>query len=172
MELPHDWELVLTAPAGRSLPTGSSRRTLECFVGLINEAGRQIRLAAPFVDRVAMEYLSPAIAAALSRGAGLDVLLARGAQDDSLAKILLRNVPHALHHRVATHLVEKDGPWPHLKVLTVDGAAAYVGSANLTRRGLSDGNLELGVLLRGNRVALVDAVLDTLFAMQQSIRPK
>jgi phosphatidylserine/phosphatidylglycerophosphate/cardiolipin synthase-like enzyme len=53
-----------------------------------------------------------------------------------------------------------DAPWAHLKVLTADTSSAYIGSANITGAGLTGDNLELGVLVRGPAVAVVERVLD------------
>ena len=53
-----------------------------------------------------------------------------------------------------------DAPWAHLKVLTADSLAAYIGSANVTAAGLAGQNLELGVLVRGSGVAVVERILD------------
>ena len=52
------------------------------------------------------------------------------------------------------------GPFPHLKVMTVDGVAAYIGSANLTAAALEGRNLELGVLAHGKQVEAIDEFLD------------
>ena len=53
-----------------------------------------------------------------------------------------------------------DAPWAHLKVLTADSSAAYIGSANVTGAGIGGHNLELGVLVRGQPVAVVDRILN------------
>jgi phosphatidylserine/phosphatidylglycerophosphate/cardiolipin synthase-like enzyme len=53
-----------------------------------------------------------------------------------------------------------DAPWAHLKVLTSDSVAAYIGSANVTSAGIGGHNLELGVLVRGHMVGVVEQILD------------
>jgi hypothetical protein len=53
-----------------------------------------------------------------------------------------------------------DAPWAHLKVVTSDSIAAYIGSANVTGAGIAGHNLELGVLVRGPTVAVVEQTLD------------
>jgi len=53
-----------------------------------------------------------------------------------------------------------DAPWAHLKVLSCDSVAAYIGSANVTGAGIAGPNLELGILVRGPAVAVVERVLD------------
>jgi hypothetical protein len=45
-------------------------------------------------------------------------------------------------------------------VLSCDSTAAYIGSANITGAGIAGHNLELGVLVRGPAVAVVEEVLD------------
>ena len=54
------------------------------------------------------------------------------------------------------------GPWPHLKVVAIDGTRAYIGSANMTGRALEGRNLELGVLVTGPRVAQIETVVDSV----------
>ena len=53
-----------------------------------------------------------------------------------------------------------DAPWAHLKVLTSDSMSAYIGSANVTGAGIGGHNLELGVLVRGGPVLVVEQILD------------
>jgi phosphatidylserine/phosphatidylglycerophosphate/cardiolipin synthase-like enzyme len=53
-----------------------------------------------------------------------------------------------------------DAPFSHLKVVVADDAAAYISSANLTDAALAGRNLELGVLVRGGQVAVINALLD------------
>jgi phosphatidylserine/phosphatidylglycerophosphate/cardiolipin synthase-like enzyme len=53
-----------------------------------------------------------------------------------------------------------DAPWAHLKVLTVDSDRAYIGSANVTRPGLGRANLEMGVLVKGSKVRIIEEILD------------
>jgi phosphatidylserine/phosphatidylglycerophosphate/cardiolipin synthase-like enzyme len=44
--------------------------------------------------------------------------------------------------------------------MVVDGAVAYVGSANITAAGLAGRNLELGVVVYGPQVSVIDRILD------------
>jgi hypothetical protein len=53
-----------------------------------------------------------------------------------------------------------DAPWAHLKVMTSDSIAGYIGSANVTGAGIAGRNLELGVLVRGPTVGVVEQILD------------
>jgi phosphatidylserine/phosphatidylglycerophosphate/cardiolipin synthase-like enzyme len=54
----------------------------------------------------------------------------------------------------------KNAPFAHLKVMVVDSSTAYAGSANLTAAGLAGRNLELGVVVSGAQVAVIDRILD------------
>ncbi len=51
--------------------------------------------------------------------------------------------------------------FPHLKVLSVDQRVAYIGSANLTWPALIH-NVEMGVLVDGERVAVLDELFDQM----------
>jgi hypothetical protein len=62
--------------------------------------------------------------------------------------------------RLTVSALQFDAPWAHLKALTADSAAAYIGSANVTGAGIAGQNLELGVLVRGPAVAIVEEILD------------
>jgi hypothetical protein len=61
---------------------------------------------------------------------------------------------------LAVAALQDDAPWAHLKLLSSDATAAYIGSANVTQAGIGGQNLELGILVRGNAVATVETVLD------------
>jgi phosphatidylserine/phosphatidylglycerophosphate/cardiolipin synthase-like enzyme len=51
--------------------------------------------------------------------------------------------------------------FPHLKVLSIDQQVAYIGSANLTWPALIH-NVEMGVLVDGERVAVLDELFDQM----------
>jgi phosphatidylserine/phosphatidylglycerophosphate/cardiolipin synthase-like enzyme len=51
----------------------------------------------------------------------------------------------------------------HAKVCLVDGAAAYIGSANFTENGLSK-HFELGTLVRGQPAGDLWSIVNRLFA--------
>ena len=53
-----------------------------------------------------------------------------------------------------------DAPWAHLKVLSCNSIAAYIGSANVTGAAIAGSNLALGILVRGSAVAVVERALD------------
>ena len=129
---------------------------------LVVSATRRIRIVAPFMDRKAMSFLSDALAAATARGVSIEVLSptrsthAAGALADLEATILHEG-------RISNYSVvglRADAPWVHLKVLSSDTTAAYIGSANVTTAGIGGPNLELGILVRGPAVETVHQLLD------------
>jgi phosphatidylserine/phosphatidylglycerophosphate/cardiolipin synthase-like enzyme len=131
-------------------------------VQLVIQATRSLRLAAPFIDRTGLSFMGEALAAATSRGVKLEILLptrsthADGALDDLMATIAADGRPS--NFSMAT--LRDDAPWAHLKVLAADSEAAYIGSANVTGAGIGGHNLELGVLVRGAPVLVVERILD------------
>ena len=156
------WDLVASLPAGTDLPAGLNRTTGETMVQLVVEATTTLRLASPFIDRPGLSFLCEPLAAASSRGVRLEILLpTRSSRADDalndLEKAIIRDgsIDHLRMSRF-----RPDAPWAHLKVLTADASVAYIGSANITRAGLAGHNLELGVLVRGPGIQVVEQVLD------------
>jgi phosphatidylserine/phosphatidylglycerophosphate/cardiolipin synthase-like enzyme len=156
------WDLVASLPAAAALPTGLRRTTGETLIQLVVQATRSLRLAAPFIDRPGLSFMGDALAAATERGVQLEILLptrsthADGALDDLSATIA--RVGRSSNFAVST--LRDDAPWAHLKVLTADSESAYIGSANVTGAGIGGHNLELGVLVRGAHVGVVERILD------------
>jgi len=64
--------------------------------------------------------------------------------------------------RCTVAALRDDAPWAHLKAQTADSCAAYIGSANVTAAGLAGSNLEVGILVRGPAVAVIERVLELL----------
>ena len=156
------WNLVASLPAGTDLPSGLNRTTGETMVQLVVEATTTLRLAAPFIDRPGLSFLCEPLAAATARGVRLEILLpTRSSHADDVLNDLEKAVIHdgSIDHLRMSRF-RSDAPWAHLKVLTADASVAYIGSANITRAGLAGHNLELGVLVRGGSVQVVERVLD------------
>jgi phosphatidylserine/phosphatidylglycerophosphate/cardiolipin synthase-like enzyme len=156
------WELVASLPGGTTLPTGLRRTTGETLVQLAVHAKRRLRLAVPFMDRSGLSFLADALAAATFRGVAVEILVptrsshAGDALEDLEATIRTSGVVSLL----TRSRLRFDAPWAHLKVMTSDSTAAYIGSANVTGAGIAGRNLELGVFVRGPAVATVEEVLD------------
>ncbi len=61
------------------------------------------------------------------------------------------------------NLVDSDVIGSHAKFCLVDGAAAYIGSANFTEKELTK-HFELGVLVRGQPASDIWSIVNRLFA--------
>lgn len=168
-----EWEVVATLPhALASLPVGVWRTTGETLVGLASQARYRIRLAAPYMDQTGIGFLTDAIVAATERGVTVDLFAPGGGESARAAALALGRAVRARGDpsRLRWFKPAVDAPFAHLKVMVVDGETAYVGSANLTEAGLLGRNLELGVLVRGRQVAVIDRILD-LYHEPQSAAP-
>jgi phosphatidylserine/phosphatidylglycerophosphate/cardiolipin synthase-like enzyme len=156
------WDLVASLPSGTALPPGLRRTTGETLVQLVAQATDTLRLAAPFIDRVGLSFIGDALAAATTRGVDIEILLPTRSThaDDALGELetTIRHSGTSANFRVSR--LRFDAPWAHLKVMTSDSIAAYIGSANVTGAGIAGHNLELGVLVRGPAVVVVEQILD------------
>lgn len=156
------WELVGSLPGGVALPRGLQRTTGETLLQLVVQAQRTLRIAVPFIDRSGLSHLGDALAAATTRGVTVEILLPTRST----------HAGDALHHLADTirrsgaidklQVIRLDGsaPWTHLKVITSDSIAAYIGSANITEAGIGGSNLELGVLVQGPTVRVVERFIE------------
>lgn len=156
------WDLVASLPREVSLPAGLRRTTGETLIQLVVQATISLRLAAPFIDRPGLSFMGEALAAATSRGVKLELLLpTRSTHADSAVEHLVATIAAGgRSSNFAVSALREDAPWAHLKVLTSDSRSAYIGSANVTSAGISGRNLELGVLVRGESVLVVERILD------------
>jgi phosphatidylserine/phosphatidylglycerophosphate/cardiolipin synthase-like enzyme len=157
------WEVVASLPGGgASLPRGLRRTTGETMIGLASTARERIRLAAPYVDEPGIGFLADAIAAATRRGVMVDLFDPVGWEPARAAMASLDDAVSTSGDPSRLRLVRAlpDAPFAHLKVMVVDRSAAYIGSANITAAGLAGRNFELGVLVRGIQVAVIDGLLD------------
>lgn len=129
---------------------------------LVAQSTQTLRLIAPFIDWLGLSFLSDALVAATARGVAVQVTLptrSTHAADalDELYAAIARDGNKAKYSVTALCL---DAPWAHLKVVSSDSVAAYIGSANMTGAGIAGPNLELGILVRGQAVAVVEKLLD------------
>lgn len=156
------WDLVASLPSAAVVSAGLRRTTGETLIELVVQATRTLRLVAPFIDRSGLSFMAEALAAATKRGVRLEILLptrsthANSALNDLSAAIAADG--RSVNFSVST--LRDDAPWAHLKVLTSDAESAYIGSANVTGAGIGGRNLELGVLVQGEPVAVVERILD------------
>lgn len=156
------WDLVASLPSAVALPAGLRRTTGETLIQLIVTATSSIRLAAPFIDRPGLSFMAESLAAATFRGVSLEILLpVRSTHaDGALADLMDTIATDGRSSNFTVSMLRDDAPWAHLKVLTSDSKSAYIGSANVTGAGIGGRNLELGVLVRGGPVLVVEQILD------------
>lgn len=156
------WDLVVSLPSGTALPSGLRRTTGETLMQLVVSATRTLRLVAPFIDRSGLAFVSDALAAATARGVSLEILMPTRSThaDDALDELGGTIRRDGLLANLRISRLRLDAPWAHLKVMTSDSFAAYIGSANVTEAGIAGHNIELGVLVRGPTVMVVEHILD------------
>ena len=156
------WDLVASLPENTPLPPGLTRTTGETLVQLVTQSTTSLRLAAPFIDLAGISHLADGLAAATARGVRLEILLPTRSThaEEALHELRETIARDGRSANLSVAALRDDAPWAHLKALTCDSRAAYIGSANVTGAGLAGPNLELGILVRGPAVAVVERVLD------------
>lgn len=152
------WEVVLSQPQALALPTGVARTTGETIIGILGRATERIAIASPFIDREAIDILTPVLLDAAGRDVRI-LLLTQRREAVSPVDGLVRAFHDAgRRSQLRVHHATESQPWPHLKLVLADDREGYVGSANLTGNALKGRNLELGVILRGD-LAPIERVL-------------
>src|SRR5262249_1470593 len=131
-------------------------------IGLIAKARNHLRLFSAYVDGHGLRALEPALAGATSRGVRVDLVtvrrLERGDADEVLETLLASGGDGA---RLRVHRLAGIEWFPHRKLLTLDGTAAYIGSANMTLAGMTT-NFEVGALVEGPAVVAYESLVDEL----------
>lgn len=127
-------QVVVSGPASASLPV---RLTSGVAVEVIRSAHTSL-LIASFAAHGALDVVEE-IGRAVGRGVQVDLMLEESTQASTAFAALPEEV--RVWHRTDTSGVM------HAKLLAADRHTAFLGSANLTDRALSD-NIELGVVLR------------------------
>jgi phosphatidylserine/phosphatidylglycerophosphate/cardiolipin synthase-like enzyme len=127
-------QVVVSGPMSASIP---ARLTSGVAVDIIRSAASSL-LIASFAAHGARDIVTE-IGRAVGRGVGVDLLLEESTQASTAFAALPDEV--RVWHRAGTSGVL------HAKLIAADRHTAFLGSANLTDRALSD-NIELGVVLR------------------------
>jgi phosphatidylserine/phosphatidylglycerophosphate/cardiolipin synthase-like enzyme len=156
------WDLVASLPVGTPLPPGLRRTTAETLMQLVTQSTRTLRLVAPFIDWFGLSFLSDALSAATARGVAVQIMLPTRSTHaaDALSELETTIDRDGDVARYSVAALRLDAPWAHLKVVSSDSVAAYIGSANVTGAGIAGSNLELGILVRGQTVGVVEQLLD------------
>jgi phosphatidylserine/phosphatidylglycerophosphate/cardiolipin synthase-like enzyme len=144
------WAAVATLPeeVHSVLRPPPLRQAAGVLLGLIDRATKVVRLAAPYVDAQAVAFLSDSLATARRRGADITVVTSdgRGMEFSALDRCALPAGSGGLD--VTEVRTELSSLGSHAKVLLVDDAHAYVGSANVTAAGFGR-HVEIGVEVSG-----------------------
>jgi phosphatidylserine/phosphatidylglycerophosphate/cardiolipin synthase-like enzyme len=150
-----------------SLPpaTRDQFRDLDHFVRqLCSSATRQLFLVAPYLSCAGLESLRPAIATAAQNGAWIRLLTSdlnnnNGTNRRALNTLVYGNEGALIRNRLRIlTATDKLPALIHAKIILVDHARGYLGSANLSQSAL-DQNFELGVALPENQVRSLESLL-------------
>lgn len=147
-------EFVITVPEPYGAELASrvrARMTLGVLTQLVAQAERYLVIAAPYIQGGEKLHSSPlgiALQAALQRGIDMDVISTSSSLQALNIGTLRRIAKGKLRFLQPYSNVVDERELGHAKFCLADGLHAYIGSANLTGRGLY-GNLEMGVLVHG-----------------------
>lgn len=162
-------ELVISGPepyGAELVYTARARTTLGVLVQLLSQASSNVVLAAPFLQAellVQQGVLAQALQGAMARSVRLELMTTQ----ENLRLPLLKDLTEQYQNRIrlfhpALPLADASAIGSHAKFCIQDGAAAYIGSANLTAPALggTDGapyrtrqHFEMGVLVKGEIAA-------------------
>lgn len=147
--------LVATLPASlANVASGlnSLRTTPGVIAELIHDSKSEVLISTPFLsagDRhIGGESLFEALSAASRRGVLLRFLLSEDGASLYRQQALSTQFPKAEVYSPVDPQRDGGQLGSHAKVVIADRLRAYIGSANLTTRGMH-GNLELGTLVEG-----------------------
>lgn len=161
-------EIVVTVPEVLGVEFSSHlgiRTTLGVLTELLASARSNVMIAAPFIQSTEVFHSTPlglALFAAFKRGVQVDVL-STGA---SLARSVFEELREIAGARLRMFQPRENIEDPrilgsHAKFCLCDGQHAYIGSANLTKMGMSQ-HFELGVLLHGKAAQEVFGLIRAL----------
>lgn len=166
---PAENELVATIPeAETSIEERHFGPLLLRLRQLVEDATEDIFLVTPFFsDTIADKLVNPLNDAA-RRGVGITITtryLTYGEKDYNRDFVQTLFEREAIRDRTTLYEYVRDvddlGGTVHAKMLVVDNDVCYLGTANITHRGLRD-NLELGVILRDDSVTKLRELADSL----------
>lgn len=161
-------EIVLTVPepfGAQLVSKFGARTTLGVLTELLASAQGHVVIASPFIqgtEGLVAGPLGMALIAALKRRVRVDVI-STGASLATLDLRSLRDIagPRFRSFRPYNNIVDPRMLGLHAKFCLCDGEHAYIGSANITQKGISE-NFEIGVLLHGKLVQRLLDIVHTL----------
>jgi phosphatidylserine/phosphatidylglycerophosphate/cardiolipin synthase-like enzyme len=133
---------------------------------LIRSANDRLVLMSPFLSKRAYERLRPALHTAADNGAAVTVVtryLTYGDEDYNREFVRTIENDSLLASQTTSYEYIDDDTWTtfHAKIVIADGTQAYLGTANLTHRGLKD-NLELGVIFEDKIAERISLLVQSL----------
>ena len=158
--------IVATIPFKEFIPIRGLKSLHAELCRLIIESDKQISIINPFFDRDGREKILTYLEGALDRGVAIRIISRGkvGGQVRTFIRPLKSRGPKGVEVRILSRGKETS---VHANLLIGDSKSAYIGSANLTGRSLAY-NLELGVILRGNPVPILNKIFDQLWSISIS----
>lgn len=162
-------DIVVTVPQEADQEIGQSLGSLVVrFVELLSSADEEIVILNPFFTRQAFGNIVGPLAGALDRGVSVKLItryLTYGEDDDGreFVRELIsgESLPKNLSLYEYIDPDEDSTATIHAKMTIVDRKHAYLGTANLTHRGLHE-NLEVGVVFKDDTVEQLVRFTDEL----------
>ncbi len=167
-------DIVVTVPQEEGQEVGRSLGSLVVrFVELLSSANEEILILNPFFTRQAFGNIVGPLVGAIERGVSVTLVtryLTYGEDDDSQAFVRElvsgKSLPDNLTLYEYIDPDEESTATIHAKMTIVDRRRAYLGTANLTHRGLHE-NLEVGVVFKDDTVEqlvrFTDELLDSSY---------
>lgn len=163
-----DATLLWTLPEGLEVSGVDPAGYISGMLALIREARERLLLVAPFMEAKGVGRLQEEVLCTLARGVAVTFVTQDAASVGSWASDsleLLRREARGLAGVLRVYTASADlGVLLHSKLVVADGAAASVGSANLTGKALAK-NLETGVAVAGAKVTELELVIRRLIEM-------
>jgi|SRR5579862_655382 len=157
-------DLVITGLESFTAPMAyrlGCRTTLGVLTQLFAEAERRVVISAPFMQAgygLSAGPLCDAVRFALARRVSVDVI-SSGKSLQTICAEFAQAGSLFRSFRPQANVLDESFIGSHAKFCVGDGRAGYIGSANLTGRGLS-GQVEMGVLVRGQVAAQIEEFCD------------
>ena len=151
--------VVVNLPVGEHDEIGQSLGSLVVrLMELIGRAEKEIVILNPFFTSQVFGHIAGPLASATHRGVELTIITrSLTYESNNYNQEFVRRLNEELDEDAAMTLFEYIGPAEegsatiHAKMTLVDDREAYLGTANLTHRGLRD-NLEIGVIFQDDTV--------------------
>lgn len=162
-------ELVLTVPNSldnQIVAAAHARTTLGVLVELISKTEKRIIVGAPFIQstqKISDGPLGIAFEAALTRGVRLDIISTGSTFVDFDFSNLKRFKGQLLRRfQPKINLDNSKALGSHAKFCLSDDRSVYIGSANLTEKGIAE-HLEMGMLAHGKLAKQISTFIHKLF---------